>query len=143
MSWFFGSKSLLSKSYGSEAEILVIAGGETKYFAVDTISHLDSVYGVFATFIGTRYGVNDVEITLQDATTPNAPDAAWTDVDGAVKFGTAGSGTVGSPTAIHLIAPMAPATGSTIKPYVRFKIVAGASSGATFTSIYRTIRGLK
>jgi len=143
MSWFFGSKSILSKTYGSDAEIVVVAAGETKYFGVDTISHLDSVHGVFSTFIGTRYGANDVEITLQDATTPNAPDAAWTDVDGPVNFGTAGSGTIGSPTAVHLIAPQAPSVGSTIKPYVRFKVVAGAASGATFTSVYRTIRGLK
>lgn len=142
MSWYFGSKAILSKTYGSEAETFVMAAGETRYFGVDTISHLDSVYGLFATFIGTRYGTNDISITLQDATMPNAPDAAWSDVDGPVTFGTAGSGTVGSPTSVHLIAPFAASSG-TIKPYVRFKVVAGASTGSTFTSVYRTIRGLK
>lgn len=142
MSWQYGTHSILSKSYGTDPETFPITAGQTRYTPAVFITHLDSIYGLFATLVGTRYGVNDVTITLQDATMPDAPTAAWTDVDGPVNFGTAGSGTIGSPTSVYAIAPFASSNG-TIKPYIRFKIVAGAASGATFTGIYRTMRGLK
>ena len=136
----FQNLSSLSSDISGGRETKVVAAGATEYVGPYFITNQDSIHGIFATFIGTRYGVNDVSITMQDATTPDAPAAAWTDVDAAVKFGT--GGTIGSPVSVHLIAPFA-SSGGTIKPYVRFKIVAGASTSATFTKILRTMRGLK
>lgn len=136
----FQNLSILSSDPWGGKETKSIAVGATEYLGPYFITNQDSIHGIFATFIGTRYGVNNVTITLQDATTAAAPDAAWTDVDAGANFGS--GGTVGVPVSVHLIAPFAPASG-TIKPYVRFKIVAGAATGATFTQILRTIRGLK
>jgi hypothetical protein len=140
MSDNFQSLSILSQDTFGGQEIKVVPEGGTIYVGPFHISNQDSLWGIFSTFAGTRYGVNDVTITAQDATSADTPTAAWTDVSSGVTFGT--GGTSGSPVSVHQIIPHRGINRS-IKPYVRFKIVAGASTSATFTKILRTMRGLK
>ena len=136
----FQSLSLLSRDTFGGQEVLTVPEGGTIYTAPFQITNQDSIWGIFSTFVGTRYGVNAVTITAQDATSADTPTAAWADVATGTTFGS--GGTVGSPVNVHLTISNKPATG-TIKPYVRFKVVAGASTSATFSKIMRTVRGLK
>lgn len=136
----FQSQNILSQNTYGEAETKVVAEGATIYIGPFQITNQDSIWGLFSTFVGTRYGVNNVTITAQDAMSADTPTAAWTDIASGATFGT--GGTQGSPVSVHLVTQHRPASG-TIKPYIRFKVVAGASTSATFTKIMRTIRGLK
>jgi len=141
MSNNYQNLSSLSRDSWGGAETTEVAAGATVYVGPYQISNLDSVYGIFSTFVGSRYGANDVTLVMQDAPSSDTISSAWTDVGVAVDFGS--GGTQGSPVTVTLISEHKAASSSTIKPYIRFKLVAGAATAASITKILRTVRGLK
>lgn len=141
MSNNFQNLSSLSRDSWGGAETKDVPASTTTYVGPYQITHLDSVHGIFSTFVGSRYGAGAVTITMQDAPSNDTPSAAWTDVGSGVTFSS--GGTQGSPVTATLITEHKAASGSTIKPFVRFKIVTGVATVASFTKILRTARGLK
>jgi hypothetical protein len=141
MSFNYQNLTCLSRDTWGGAETLEAPASATVYSKPYQITHLDSVHGIFSTFVGSRYGVNNVVITMQDAPSADTPSAAWTDVGSGVNFSS--GGTQGSPVTATLITEHKAASGSTIKPFIRFKIVSGAATAGSFTKILRTTRGLK
>ena len=117
----------------------IMGASGTEYTDPLPITHLDSVHGVFFRLIGTRYG-GAVTIQLQQATS-GAIDAVWADVGSSYTWGSGGTG--GSPSATDLTTLSYPAANTTFMPVLRLKITTAAATGATFTSIQRSIRGLK
>lgn len=100
------------------------------YFGCINITHYDSVYGITVYVHAYRYG-NDVTLTVQET---EDPDATWTDVSGASGLLSSG-GTAGSPVEVKTAFIAKPASGSTLKAFVRVKIETEDTGTDCFVSV--------
>jgi hypothetical protein len=137
----FSNISFLSHDSYSGAETIVVLPSTTYTSRPFSLTFWDSKDGVFFTLSGTRYGTltSDVQVTLEQATLSDAPDAEWETVVAAVDFGA--GGTSGTPASEYLTIGLFPTAGQTLMPFMRVKVTAQAVSGATITKFFRTTRG--
>ena len=141
MSAAFTSYSLLGNDAFAGIDNFQVLPSATAILKPFGITMWDSFHGLFLTIGGTRYGalVTDVQVTIQHATLPDAPDAAWEDVGAVVDLGA--GGVIGAPTAVYSTISVFPSAGESLMPFLRLKFVAAAASGATFNKIFRTTKG--
>lgn len=137
----FANYPLMSPDISGGQELLVVPAATTYMSKAFNLTSLDSVHGVFLTCIGTRIGLlpADVGIQIQQATTPDALNAHWSDIGSVATVGVAGD--IVTPEAFNLVVGVYPAFAESLMPYLRFKVTSSANGSVTFTKLYRSTRG--
>jgi hypothetical protein len=140
-SFSFANYPLMSPDISGGVELLVLPASTTSISRAFNLTSLDSIHGVFITFVGTRIGLvpADVTIQIQQATTPDALDANWNDIGTAANVGVAGD--IVTPEAFNLVVGVYPTYAESLMPYLRMKVITAADGAVTFTKMFRSTRG--
>jgi len=139
MSYSFTYVDLL-ESRSIDPEHLVAGASATVYTIPQSISHLDSLYGIWTRMVGVRGG-GDVTVQPQQSTT-GRPDDSWSDVGAPFLLGAGGVfGGVNASADVETF--LLPPANTTFKPFMRLKITTAAATEFNLSHIYWTRRGIR
>lgn len=140
-SFSFMNYPLMSQDVSGGNELLVLPASTVYTSKPYNLTSLDAIHGMFFTFVGTRIGLvdSDVTILIQQATLPDATNANWNSLSTAFNVGVAG--TIVTPEAFNIVAGVYPTFSESLMPYLRFVVTTTADGAATFTKLYRSTRG--